>query len=175
MSQHPRSITLRGATRIGSLVLFCALAASLQAVAEQSTETFRDWTRICETSEDGRRECILSQSILSRDGEVEVLKASVGYFSEDGAPAMVIAAPLGIALRPGVGLRVDQNDPVRIPFERCDPNGCLAGLPLSADMIDTLKRGARCSVEIHVTPSQPRVLELSLSGFTAGFDSLPRP
>ncbi|HXH02743.1 MAG TPA: invasion associated locus B family protein [Candidatus Competibacteraceae bacterium] len=156
---------------VGSLGLVHGTAHAQQPEEKK----FKDWTLLCETGKDGKKRCLLSQTVKSPDGKTEVLKASVGYFSGGGAePALVITAPLGIALRPGVGVQIDAAAPVRVPFERCHPNGCLAGMPLSPDMVSSLKKGTKMQAEIFLAPGQSRKLDVSLSGFGAGFDALPK-
>ena len=147
-----------------------------QAPQVKTEETpYKDWTLVCETPEGEAKRCVLSQALRASDGSVEVLKATVGYFGEGGQPALVLTAPLGIALRPGIAIQVDQDEPFAIPFERCHPNGCLAGTALDSQLLASFKAGTAAKIELHLTPRQARTLELSLSGFTAGLDAIPKP
>ncbi len=136
---------------------------------------YKDWTLVCEVPEGEPKRCILTQAISNSDGSVEVLKATIGYFGENGQAALVLTAPLGIALRPGIAIQIDENEAFGLPFDRCHPNGCLAGTALDPQLMAELKAGVTAKVELHLTPRQSRTLELSLSGFTAGLDAIPKP
>lgn len=160
------------AVLLGSL----GLALAHTPAQAQQEQKFRDWTMLCEQGKDNKKRCILTQTLKAPDGKNEILKTSVGYFGKDGKePALVITAPLGIALRPGVGIQIDEGQKARIPFERCHTNGCLAGLPMTPELIQALKKGSKLHAEIFLAPGQSRTLDLSLSGFGNGFDAMPKP
>ncbi len=170
--------TLTGRWRLRAMgpLLMVVASAMLWAQASLAVETgdkFKDWTVHCEKPDDATPEqCVIFQTLVNNDTQKPVLQLTVGYLGPEKEPVALFQVPLGVALRPGVDVKVDSKDLVRIPFERCDPGGCMAGLALSSQLISALKGGSKGQVIVHDASGRQVPLEVSLSGFTAGFDAL---
>ncbi|MCI4664806.1 MAG: invasion associated locus B family protein [Neomegalonema sp.] len=79
---------------------------------------------------------------------------------------------LGVFLPQGVTFAIDGGKKRRIPFERCLPEGC-AALPLiQKGLVDELKSGGKVIMTVYANPKTPITVSVSLSGFTAAFDSM---
>ena len=157
-----------------SLVLASAwLASPVQAV--DKGQRFKDWTAGCEKLPGMDEErCFIYQTIVNKDNEQPVLQMAVGYLPVDGGqdrPAALLTVPLGVALPPGIGMKIDDAEPFRVGYERCVPTGCIAGFPLTDELIGRFKRGNRIEVRVH-DGLRPVAMPISLQGFTAGFDAL---
>ena len=148
---------------------------SAAAVALEQGQRFQDWTVGCERLPGMTQErCFIYQTVVNQETDDPVLQIAVGYLPmENGQerPAVLITVPLGVALPPGIGLRVDSGEPIRIPYERCVPSGCIAGFPLEDSLINQFRRGTRAEIRLH-DGVQAIGLPVSLMGFTAGFNAL---
>ena len=170
--------TSTGPRRPRSMVRLLMLVASVllwgqPTLAVETGDKFKDWTVHCEKPDDATPEqCVIFQTLVNNDTQKPVLQLTVGYLGPDKEPVALFQVPLGVALRPGVEVKVDSKDLVRIPFERCDPGGCMAGVALSSQLISALKGGSKSQVIVHDATGRQVPLEVSLSGFTAGFDAL---
>lgn len=166
------------------LVLAVGLLATLgslfmpPAYALKKGQHFDDWTVGCEKPPSEKTErCFIYQTVVNKKNNQPVLQMAVGYLpgkdkSQD-RPAALLTLPLGVALPPGVGFKIDDGKMIRLQFERCVPNGCIAGFPLDNDMLDKLKKGLK--IEVRVSDGQQVVtLPISLKGFTAGFNALEK-
>jgi invasion protein IalB len=93
---------------------------------------------------------------------------------ENVAAIANIMTPLGTLLRQGLVLAVDENEPIVYPFTVCSQQGCLARFGVKNELLEQMKSGSTAIVEIvaAVSPDRPIVLDVSLSGFTRGFDTL---
>ncbi|MDX1605806.1 MAG: invasion associated locus B family protein [Candidatus Competibacterales bacterium] len=150
-------------------------AATAPAQNPDQGQRFEDWTVGCEQLPGMDRErCFIYQTVVNNENEEPVLQMAIGYLPlEDGneQPAGLLTLPLGVALPPGIRLRVDSNEPVRLQYERCVPTGCIAGFPLTEELIAQFRRGLKAEIQVH--DGRRRVgLPISLKGFTAGFNSL---
>ena len=80
------------------------------------------------------------------------------------------------AARPLEGLRigVDAAEPKVYPFSFCSAAGCVARVGFTAAEVDAFKAGNNAIVTIvpAVAPDQTVVLEVSLKGFTAGYEAV---
>ncbi len=159
-----------------SLILTGCTATSVPpAQALEQGQRFQDWTVGCERLPGMDRErCFIFQTVVNQDNDEPVLQMAIGYLPlENGQeqPAGLLTLPLGVALPPGIGIRVDQNEPIRLQYERCVPTGCIAGFPLNDQLINQFKRGVTAEIRVH-DGVQAVALPVSLRGFTAGFDAL---
>ena len=126
----------------------------------------------------GTTNCEMQQVAQDAEGNPVLLVRLVKLPAGSDAPALAIFnTPLGTLLPPGLGFQIDSSPAAALPFEWCVQEGCIVRLGLRDPDLDAMKRGR--SVKLTVTsiadPQEPVALELSLAGFTAGYDSLTAP
>ena len=113
-------------------------------------------------------------SLEKPDGKaLRLLTFQVGF--TPGKPDQVFAiltTPLGTSLRPGLRIKIDENDELRVPFERCMNVGCKVVLALDDKMLSQLRKGSKARVQFHDLRGKGIALPASLSGFTAALRSL---
>jgi invasion protein IalB len=87
-----------------------------------------------------------------------------------------IVVPLETLLTEQLTIAVDGAQPKRYPFTWCAPLGCIARVGFTQAEIDGFKKGAKATITIvpFAAPDQPVNLDLSLKGFTAGFDAVSK-
>lgn len=138
-------------------------------------EAFGAWELRCVRVAEGTEPCQLYQLLKDADGNSV---AEIGMFSmPEGGEAVAgatIIAPLETLLTAGLRLGVDESDPKIYPFTFCSQMGCVARVGFTAAEIDAFKAGAKATLQIvpAVAPDQTVTLEMSLSGFTAGYDAV---
>lgn len=72
----------------------------------------------------------------------------------------------------GLGLQIDDLQPMALPYNACSPTGCMATAPVEDDVISAMKEGSKLYV-IALTEGGKRIRsELSLRGFTKGLEAL---
>lgn len=137
-----------------------------------------DWTIDCvRTATPANDPCEMNQ-ILSDGAGNNVVKVSVTSLPDDASnpvqAAMQIIAPLETYLPAGIAFSIDDSEAQTLGFYTCNINGCITRLGLTADDIDTLKKGAEGKVVLRpaAAPDQLVTATLSLSGFTAAHDEL---
>jgi len=162
-------------SQVSLLTALCLSFAVPAAHAANQGDRFKDWTVGCDklpgTSEE---RCFIYQTVATKEKDQPVLQMSVGYLpGENGqeSPAAFLTLPLGIALPPGIGFKVDDGKISRVQFERCIPTGCVAGFPLDDTALTQFKKGSKMEVRFHDGVGIVAV-PVSLSGFTAGFNAL---
>ena len=150
------------------------LLPCLQALAEPTEgDAFGNWLVNCKIDEeDGGQGCFIVQNVVLREGGQRVLQVAIGFIKEASEPIALISLPLGISLPPGTTLKVDELEPKRVPIERCEPNGCRAGLKLSEEILENLISGDQLSVTFYDAKRQPIDVPLSLEGIENGLTAL---
>lgn len=157
-------------------VLALVLLTAVQGIAAEEDKPFGNWTAKCEeTSAEKEGGCFIFQNLVLREGGQRVLQVAVGYVADSPEPIALLSLPLGISLPPGVSLRIADGEPTRFPVERCEPNGCRAGLKLKESLLDQIIKGRQMTVTFFDAQRRPIEVPLSLDGFEAGLASLKPP
>ncbi len=138
-------------------------------------EEFGDWDLRCVRTEGGNDPCQLYQLLEDQGGnavaEISVFPLPENQQAEAGA---TIVTPLETLLTEQLTLTVDSGQAKRYPFTFCTQIGCIARIGLLPEEVDQFRRGA--SAIIRIVPAaaadQQVTLDVSLSGFTAGFNAV---
>ncbi|MSR15014.1 MAG: invasion associated locus B family protein [Gammaproteobacteria bacterium] len=139
------------------------------------SQTFGSWTAKCEAPKGGiEGGCFIYQNLVLREGGQRVLQVAVGYVPNSQEPIALLSLPLGISLPPGVSIEIKSNEPLRFPVERCEPNGCRAGLKLKQEFVTKLAQAEQMTVRFHDAQRQPIEVPLSLKGLAEGLEALTR-
>ncbi|MGI9391872.1 MAG: invasion associated locus B family protein [Boseongicola sp.] len=138
-------------------------------------QKIKDWLIRCVKTETGDEQCRLHQ--LLRDAQGTPV-AEINFFSvpETGqiAAGASVVTPLETLLTQQIRLSVDGGSARVYPFRFCSQIGCISRMGFTADEVAEFKRGAAAQILIVPAgaPEAEVVLEISLAGFTAGFDAL---
>ena len=137
-------------------------------------EEFGDWALRCIKSEEGAPDpCNLYQLLSNADGvavaEFNLFRLPEGQRAVAGATVVV---PLETLLTQQLTIAVDGQNARRYPFTFCNRAGCVARIGFTQEEVDQFKRGAAATVRLvpAAAPTEEVVLNVSLAGFTAGFD-----
>lgn len=136
-------------------------------------EEHGDWTLACIKTEGETDPCSLVQ-IMTDDSDNPMAEFSL-FRIKNGTQAVAgatIIVPLETLLPAGVTMSIDGAPAKRYNFTFCNPLGCVAQIGLTEADISAFKRGkaAKIAVKPAPAPDQTVEMDLSLSGFTAGYD-----
>lgn len=157
------------------LALGEVLVEGLTVGTTYTRETHGDWEMRCVRTEDLKDPCQLYQLMKDQNdnsvAEISLFLLPAGQAAFAGA---TVAVPLGTLLTEQLTLSVDGGSSKRYPFSWCTTQGCFARVGLTADDVAGFQRGASAGLSIVpvAAPDQTVALTLSLSGFTAGLESL---
>lgn len=137
---------------------------------------FGEWEQRCVRAPEGAEDrCQLYQLLGDSEGnsvaEINIFGIEPGQQAVAGA---TIVTPLETLLTQQITVRVDQGTAKRYPFTWCGDIGCFARIGFTADEIAAFKRGNKATITIVPVAAPDRTvdLDLSLIGFTAGFDAV---
>lgn len=141
-----------------------------------SAGTFGDWENRCVRAPEGQKDrCELYQLLKDSDGnsvaEISLFGLPAGQPAAAGA---TIVTPLLTLLTQQVTLKIDDGTAKRYPFYSCGQVGCYARVGFTADEIAALKRGKKATISIvpAAAPDKTVDLNMSLTGFTAGYEAV---
>ena len=150
---------------------FAAAPAQAQGIVKN---TFGDWQLRCETPAGAKAEqCALVQNVAAEDRPNLTLLIIVLKTADGKSRLLRVAAPLGVLLPAGLGLKIDQVDVGRAGFVRCLTTGCIAEVVMEDNLINQFKSGTTATFIIFQTPEEGIGIPVALNGFAQGFDSLP--
>ena len=138
-------------------------------------EEFGDWALRCIRAPEGQDDpCNLYQLLTNDEGvpvaEFNLFQLPAGGQAVAGANIVV---PLETFLPQQLTISVDGQNARRYPYTFCNRAGCVARVGFTQAEVDQFKAGANASVRIvpAAAPESEVLLNVSLSGFTAGYDS----
>ncbi|MDP6184722.1 MAG: invasion associated locus B family protein, partial [Gammaproteobacteria bacterium] len=119
-------------------------------------DAFGNWRVNCEIDEQAARQgCFIVQNVVLREGGQRVLQFAIGFVEDTPDPIALLTLPLGISLPPGARIQIDEREATRIAIERCEPNGCRAGMKLNDEILGSLRAGNQISVTFYDAKRQP--------------------
>lgn len=140
-------------------------------------QEFDSWQLTCIKVPEGAEPCQLYQLLKDQKGtstaEISMVALPDGGQAAAGA---TIITPLETLLPAHITLQIDTAKAKVYPFTFCSAIGCVARVGFTKAEIDALKKGAKASMTIvpAAAPTQKVVLDISLKGFTAGFDAVSK-
>jgi invasion protein IalB len=152
-----------------------AAAPAEPEVLEIVRDTFGDWQVRCAPEGDN---CFMYQLALDAQenpvAEFSLLKLPI---EAEATAGVTVVTPLGTLLPAGLVMQIDNGERRQYPFSWCSQVGCFARFGLNDASINSMKRGKAGKVALVSVgaPEAPVTLDISLSGFTAAYDSLNVP
>lgn len=138
-----------------------------------SKESFDDWELACIRTEAEQDPCSLLQILKDPAGnpmaEFSMFRLTEGQIAVAGATVIV---PLETLLPAQLTISIDGAPGKRYNYSFCNPIGCMAQIGLTQEDIDAMKKGAKATVSLVPAPAPDQLitLEMSLKGFTAGYE-----
>ncbi len=138
---------------------------------------FDKWEQRCVKAADGGDPCQLYQLLLDAEGN-SVAEISVFDLPNGGqaAAGATFVAPLETLLTANLRISVDTGKERIYPFAFCTKGGCVARLGFTADELAGFKKGVKAVLTIvpAAAPDQKVTLDLTLKGFTAGYEAVAK-
>lgn len=144
--------------------------------APYSLEVNGDWEVRCVKLEGVENDPCEMYQLLSDDKDNPTAEISLFKLQEGGqaVAGATVTAPLETLLTSQLTISVDGSKPKRYPFSFCNPVGCFARIGLTAQDIDSYRKGSSAVMTIvpAAAPDQTVDLPLSLSGFTKSYEKV---
>ncbi|MBY6134200.1 invasion associated locus B family protein [Leisingera sp. XS_AS12] len=139
-----------------------------------SKETHGDWELACVKTEGETDPCSLLQILTGPEGN-PIAEVSLFRIEQEGGQAVAgatVIVPLETLLPAALTISVDGAPAKRYNYSFCNPMGCVAQIGLTQGDIDAFKKGQKAVLSLRPAPAPDQVVEmdLSLKGFTAGYN-----
>ncbi len=154
----------RNAIRMVPAAAVLAAGASFPATAQ---ERFGDWRIDCAEA------CQLHQTLSAPESDQRVL--GLAFVVDPARPdeaTLIARVPLGTALVPGLQFEIGESVE-RYDFQVCDPESCIAAIPLEAGQIEAaVTEGAFVVATVAYGATRGVGIRVSTAGLAEGLASL---
>ena len=127
---------------------------------------YGDWQKFCFKSPGTRTVCRATITGTWDTGQTAVRADLIEREGEDKA-RLQLFLPVGMYLKPGVKLTVDQRKPHQIPYVSCMTNTCIAGNVADPQLIREMEKGEKLVLEVVDFSLQTVSTTLPLSQFAS--------
>ena len=165
-------------TSIISAIFLAAMPVYAQDNAGQNqmqTQSFKDWLVRC-VDRENLPPCDAVQSISSNETGARIMLTSVAYLGNEEQVGIQIWVQTGVLVSAGVLVEVDEAEAVLqdLQFTRCEADGCYIEAIVPESTVAPLKKGNKAAVAVLASSGEPRIIGLSLSGFTQAFNEVKK-
>ena len=145
----------------------------LAAQENVQTATYKDWVVRC-VDRENLPPCDAVQTAFNSDTNQQVMLTSIAHFGSSGEIGIQIWVPTGLLVSGGVLFEIDQEKRAleNLQFTRCESDGCFIEAIVNEEALSPLKKGSQAAVAVLSSSGQPRIVGLSLSGFTKAFNEV---
>ena len=148
------------------------IASGLAFAQEPRVTEYQDWVGVCADVQ-GQERCEIQQTLNmeNEQGNARLLRASVNMM--DNQLVMQLLLPLGLDLRAGIVMQIDEGEEFGSGFLTCVQEGCLVAFPLDDVRLAALRAGSVTKIGFRpFNTNETLVLEMSLMGFTRASQSV---
>jgi invasion protein IalB len=158
-----------------------APAAAAQAPAPPQVPTrieilnFENWAVTCNEFADGPRSkrCSALLQILQQNTNQTVFSWTVALDERKQAVA-TMQTPTGVAIPPGIELRVGKFPAQKIPFASCDTGRCVATMTLDANLLREMTTSLTAEAVIQGSQGNTVQFNIQLRGFDKAYPALSK-
>jgi invasion protein IalB len=154
------------------------LAAAAPAAAQTASgQTFRDWRLDCEqVPQQERTVCYIHHEFVPSAPEGQPRRPAaavvVGYLGPQSELALILKVPPVAKQDVGLGLKIDEREPVAFPIQECDEGSCTAAIRMTDDLLNQFRAGVR-GVLAFIGPENQQInMPISLLGFSSALSAL---
>jgi len=162
---------MRSIVGVSTVVALCA--AGLSSAPATPQLTYSSWNKVCGKGADTKNKQVC---VTTKDGRLEngMPAAIVQLFEPEGeSKIMRVTLPLGMQLRHGTRVVIDQGQPVQAPYKICFPVGCMSDYPITDDLLAKMKDGQTITLQAINMQGKPISVPLPLTDFAKAYEASP--
>lgn len=137
------------------------------------------WLKFCEfsvtkkTDNSKAKVCLVHYEQRAADTGTVLVSAAIRQIEGIEKERFIVMVPLGVAIPPGLKVRVDKGDPIAMRYTLCHPQGCTAEGDATKDFVTKLKKGNKLYIAAINAFGRGFALPVSLKGFTKTYGGPP--
>ena len=134
-----------------------------------------EWTKVCGKIPDTGKEVCYTTRDFGQGGadNAPVLALAIYDVKGDDKRQVRVLLPLGLVLKGGFRIAVDQGAWVNGAYSICLPNGCFAEAEVLGTFVASMKKGTTLNIQVRNQGNFEVVFAVPLKDFAKGFDGAP--
>lgn len=144
--------------------------ARSQAAKPKSGQKQGFWYKLCDEQPQSKRQICFTfhEQVNVRTGRLYV-SAALRKVSKTKTEHILVVVPPGVAVRPGLQIKIDDKDPIVLNYIICQPKGCTAEGEATAELVEQLKAGQNMMVAVIDVTGKINYLRVPLNGFKIAY------
>jgi invasion protein IalB len=143
----------------------------------QRTETinFDNWIVTCRELLDGpkKRNCSAAVAVTRSENGQTVFALSIQP-NDQGRLMALLQTPTGVAIAPGVDVKLDNVSARKFAFDYCEPARCVASLPADSAFVRDLAVATKIAIVTHSSDGKPVSFEFAIKGFDKAYANMTK-
>jgi invasion protein IalB len=137
------------------------------------------WVKLCEKAPnitDPKQElnvCLTHHERLDGNSGRVLVSAAIREVEGQDKKALMVMVPLGMALPPGIQVKVDEGEAIKLQYTLCHAAGCTAEAEATPAIIDQMKKGKQVVVAAINLAGKAIGFPVPLVGFDKALDGKP--
>ncbi|WP_455481049.1 invasion associated locus B family protein [Bartonella sp. B12(2025)] len=137
-------------------------------------QTYGAWTKVCSLPPGTPNiQCEVVQNVHAKNRHDITFRVTFYKLPKNRGALMRVFTPIRVELRPGVELKIDDNNMGRIEYHRCLGDNCVAEAFLKEDALQLFLKGKMVTYFIFTTPEQAVEGLIDLHGLSDAYATLP--
>jgi invasion protein IalB len=139
----------------------------------ESELIFSSWTKFCLKGQEANAKQVC---FTGKDGRAEGVPMVAAVLIEpenESKKVLRVTLPLGMSIKPGTRVTIDNGEPMTGCYVTCFKNGCMADYDANAELIAQLKKGRRLVVQCIDDAGKPVTFVVPLLDFAQAYDGPP--
>ncbi len=130
-----------------------------------------EWTKVCGKDQAQNAEiCYTTRDFVSDQGQPVMAVAIYDVKTQQAQRIVRFLMPLGLLVQPGIRFAPDTTQATAGRYAICFPNGCFAEAPITADVLNAIKKGTTLNVSAQNQVGREVTFAVPLAGFAKAFD-----
>lgn len=133
-----------------------------------NTQIFGSWSVSC-----GIQNCAMTQVVAKDEAATQVmLGVSINYAFDAKLGTLIVRVPGNINKAAGLGIKVDSNKPLQLPFSQCNTTTCQSIIKIDQTLLKEFSKGTVAKFAYATKKQQQFVLPISLEKFSEAYAEL---
>lgn len=133
------------------------------------------WFKLCDSTkgENPRNICLTHHERIDSNTGMVLVSVAVRKIEGQEKENLMVMVPLGMAIPPGLQIRVDEQKPIPLNYSFCYAQGCTAEAEATDEIVQKLKKGEKLVVAAINLKGRPVGFPVPLNGFTKAYEGEP--
>ena len=152
-------------------------AAAPKTAANAAAPSADPWIKLCVQNEQtqNKKVCLTRHEGLEPNTGMALVTVMVRQTEGEEKQQLMIMMHTfeGLVIPAGMQMKIDEDEPVKLPFVVCFPSGCQVQTDLTPEMLEGIRKGKKMAVLAMNVQQKATGFPIPLDGFSKAYDGAP--